>query len=164
MLLLPKLLNAAQNLVDQSSAKGLKIATAESCTGGLIAAYITSISGSSEVFGYGVVTYSEKAKADMLGIPMRFIHTHGAVSYSVAEAMAKNILKLAGADYAIGVTGIAGPKGGTLHLPVGTVFIALASKASEKSVVYNLEGTREEVRQQAVQIALTSLTEAVARH
>ena len=111
--------------------RGEWLATAESCTGGTIANRITDVSGASRVFGHGWVTYANEAKQQHLGVPMDLIETHGAVSEAVARAMAEGALKHSRADHALAVTGIAGPTGGTPKKPVGTVWIALASKQAE---------------------------------
>jgi nicotinamide-nucleotide amidase len=110
--------------------KGMKLATAESCTGGLIANRITNVPGASEVFTHGWVTYANGAKASQLGVPMEIIDEHGAVSEPVARAMAEGALRESGADIAVSVTGIAGPSGGTEDKPVGTAWLALAAKDS----------------------------------
>ena len=107
-------------------ARGWRMATAESCTGGLIAAACTALSGSSAWFERGVVTYSNEAKTELLGVPAELIAQHGAVSEPVALAMAEGALRHARAEVAVAVTGIAGPTGGSPGKPVGTVFIALA--------------------------------------
>ena len=106
--------------------KNLRIATAESCTGGLIAGLLTEIPGSSDVVERGFVTYSNEAKEDMLGVPRRSDRRHGAVSEAVARAMAEGALKHSHAQMAVAVTGIAGPGGGTAEKPVGLVYIAAA--------------------------------------
>ena len=116
----------AFTLLAEARAKGLKIATAESCTGGLIAGLLTEIAGSSDVFERGFVTYSNDAKHDMLGVRKALIDKHGAVSEQVARAMAQGALKHSQASLAIAVTGIAGPGGGTQAKPVGLVHIAAA--------------------------------------
>ncbi|MHB1304313.1 MAG: CinA family protein [Acidiphilium sp.] len=118
----------AASLVELAKAGGLTLATAESCTGGLIAAALTEIPGSSAVFGYGFVTYANAAKAAMLGVDMATIEAEGAVSEAVARAMAEGALRRAGADRAIAVTGIAGPEGGSMAKPVGTVWFGLARR------------------------------------
>lgn len=123
------------------------IATAESCTGGLLASAITSIPGSSEVFEFGAVTYANRIKHAVLGVPNRVIEQHGAVSEETAVAMAKGILKESGADIGVAITGIAGPGGGSEHKPVGTVYIAVASKLGECNVVrYSLARGKEDER------------------
>ncbi len=111
--------------------KSLTLATAESCTGGLIAHRLTNVPGASEVFTHGWVTYANEAKASQLGVPMEMIAAHGAVSEQVARAMAEGALRESGADHAVSVTGIAGPTGGTEEKPVGTAWITLADKDGE---------------------------------
>ncbi|MDZ4404937.1 competence/damage-inducible protein A [Prosthecobacter sp.] len=118
-------------IVQLLTERGEWLATAESCTGGTIASRVTDVSGSSRVFGHGWVTYANEAKQQHLGVPAELIETHGAVSEEVACAMAEGALKKSGADHAISVTGIAGPTGGTPEKPVGTVWIALASRNAE---------------------------------
>ncbi len=118
-------------IVQLLSERGQWLATAESCTGGTIANRITDVSGASRVFGHGWVTYANEAKHQHLGVPLELIETHGAVSEEVARAMAEGALKNSGADHALAVTGVAGPTGGTPEKPVGTVWIALASKNAE---------------------------------
>jgi nicotinamide-nucleotide amidase len=115
-------------VVDQLTAAGETVATAESCTGGLIASTLTDVSGSSAVFHRGFVTYANEAKHDLLGVPSDLLEEHGAVSEPVAGAMARGCLERSGADHAIAVSGIAGPTGGTEEKPVGTVFIGIASR------------------------------------
>ena len=114
----------AAELVALLKASNLKMATAESCTGGLVAAALTDIAGSSEVFDRGFVTYSNTAKSEMLGVPAALIAQHGAVSAEVARAMAEGVLAHSDADIAVAVTGIAGPGGGTTDKPVGLVHFA----------------------------------------
>ncbi len=118
-------------IVQLLNERGESISTAESCTGGTIANRITDVSGASRVFGHGWVTYANEAKHQHLGVPMELIETHGAVSEEVARAMAEGALKNSGAEHALAVTGVAGPTGGTPEKPVGTVWIALASKNAE---------------------------------
>ncbi len=108
--------------------RGQWVATAESCTGGMIASRLTDVSGASGVFGTGFVTYANETKVRELGVPMELLMRHGAVSEAVAMAMAEGCLKVAEADHALAVTGVAGPTGGTAEKPVGTVFVALASR------------------------------------
>ncbi len=122
------LLNSATHLLQSCRAAGLQIATAESCTGGLIAAVLTEIPGSSDVFERGYVTYSNAAKIEMLGVRALLIENHGAVSKQVAEAMALGALVNSAADLSLAVTGIAGPGGGSVEKPVGLVHIAAAVK------------------------------------
>lgn len=120
--------NAAQRLLDTCRARGLKVATAESCTGGLVAATLTEISGSSDVFERGFVTYSNEAKEAMLGVPATVLDRYGAVSREAAEAMATGALAQSPADLAVAITGIAGPTGGLEDKPVGLVHFAAAAR------------------------------------
>lgn len=117
-------------VVPMLKACGLKLATAESCTGGLLAQRITSVPGSSEVFEYGAVTYANRIKEEMLGVSPELLKVYGAVSEPVAKAMAEGVLEKGGADIGVGITGIAGPDGGSEEKPVGTVYIAVARKGS----------------------------------
>ena len=110
--------------------KGAKLTTAESCTGGLIANRLTNVPGASEIFTHGWITYANEAKASQLGVPAEIIGVHGAVSEEVARAMAEGALRESGADYALSVTGIAGPGGGTEEKPVGTAWLVLAEKGA----------------------------------
>ncbi len=129
-----KVLHSAERLLDAMRAKGLKLVTAESCTGGLIAALLTEIPGSSDVLERGFVTYSNEAKIEAIGVPADVIKRHGAVSAAVALAMAEGALKHSHADIAVAVTGIAGPGGGTDAKPVGLVYIAVETKGAEAQV------------------------------
>ncbi len=133
------------------------VAVAESCTGGLLAGRITDVPGSSEVFLGGIVTYSNGAKADLLGVPPTMLEAHGAVSREVAEAMAVGVRRRLGSDLGVGITGIAGPGGGTADKPVGLVWTAVSRAAgvvSERNVYI---GIRRDVRTKATQTALTML-------
>jgi nicotinamide-nucleotide amidase len=122
----PDLLARAEHLLAAARAGGVRIATAESCTGGLIAALLTEIPGASDVFGRGFVTYSNKAKEDMLGVSAATLRQHGAVSEAVARLMAEGAIRNSTAHMSVAVTGIAGPGGGTDEKPVGLVHIAVA--------------------------------------
>ena len=121
----------AERVVVDNTAAGRMIALAESCTGGLVAAALTEIAGSSAVLGSGYVTYSNEAKIRMLGVNEDIIDTFGAVSVAVAWAMAQGALKKSGADIAVAVSGVAGPGGGTEKKPVGTVVFAVAVKGRD---------------------------------
>ncbi|MEO5882727.1 MAG: nicotinamide-nucleotide amidohydrolase family protein [Caldimonas sp.] len=138
--------------------RGERIATAESCTGGLIAAACTSLVGSSDWFERGFVTYSNEAKIEMLGVPAALIAAHGAVSAEVASAMAEGALSGSRAAFALSVTGIAGPGGGSAAKPVGTVWIGIAG-AGEKAVASLLQATgdRAAIREASVARALELL-------
>jgi nicotinamide-nucleotide amidase len=126
---------------------GMTLATAESCTGGLISNRITNVPGSSDYFLEGVVSYSNEAKQKILGVPKDMLDAQGAVSAPVVEAMARGVRRLAGADIGIGVSGIAGPGGGTPEKPVGTVFIGIDSeKGGTRSEKFLFYGTREEIK------------------
>lgn len=127
------LLARAEALLDAARVKGLKIATAESCTGGLIAGLLTEIPGSSDVLDRGFVTYSNDAKEAMLGIAPALLRQHGAVSEAVARAMAEGAIRNSAAQLSVAVTGIAGPGGGTDEKPVGLVHIA-AARAGEATL------------------------------
>ena len=145
---------------------GLKLATAESCTGGLIAAACTAVAGSSDWFERGFVTYSNDAKLESLGVDARVIAEHGAVSEAVARAMAQGALARSRAQLAVAVTGIAGPGGGSKAKPVGTVWLAIA-RAGEgegegdgaQAELLQLSGDRAAIREQTVQHALQRLIE-----
>jgi nicotinamide-nucleotide amidase len=139
------------------------LTTAESCTGGLIAAACTSLAGSSDWFERGFVTYSNAAKTDSLGVPAGLIEAHGAVSDEVARAMAEGALAHSQAGVAVAVTGIAGPSGGTPAKPVGTVWLAVAARGrTTESELLQLKGDRAEVRQQTLVRALGAVSGALA--
>ena len=150
---------AATALLDLARARGLRIATAESCTGGLVAGALTEIAGSSDVVDRGFVTYSNEAKQQMLGVPADTIRTHGAVSRVTAEAMARGALGKAAADIVVAITGIAGPGGGSPDKPIGLVHFAAASRNGalvHKEMRYGDIG-RAEVRRLSVLQALALL-------
>lgn len=150
--------DAVASLAQALRAKGWHLATAESCTGGLIAAACTSIAGSSDWFERGFVTYSNEAKTELIGVPKKLLDDHGAVSAEVARAMADGALAAAGVDLAVAVTGIAGPGGATPGKPVGTVWMAVAQRgAATQPVLLQLGGSRSEVREQTVDAALAAL-------
>lgn len=134
MKLPPDIATLAAETIKALTAKGLTVATAESCTGGLIAGALTAISGSSEVVYGGFVTYANEAKISQIGVPYALVKQYGAVSEQVAIAMAEGALGTAGTHLAIAVTGIAGPNGGTADKPVGLVHFALASDAETTHV------------------------------
>lgn len=154
------ILEAAQKLVAHCIDRKLQISVAESCTGGMVSAYITSVAGGSKVFGYGVVSYSESAKTQLLGVPPQLIAEYGAVSSQVAEAMALGALQLSGADYAVSITGIAGPDGGSSTNPVGIVYIGIASNSEATSACQQFQGARQDVREQASLAALMAISAA----
>jgi nicotinamide-nucleotide amidase len=145
---------------DALAARGLWLAAAESCTGGLVTSRLTDVPGSSRYIGASIVAYANAAKTSLLGVPESVLAAHGAVSEPVACAMAEGIRSRAGADLGVGVTGIAGPGGGTPDKPVGTVAIALASAGGTTSRTFKFFGDRELVKFQASQAAL----DMVRRH
>jgi len=158
------LLARAEALIRLCAAKGLKIATAESCTGGLISALLTEISGSSAVVDRAFVTYSNEAKVEMIGVPMALIEAHGAVSPQVARAMATGALQHSRADLCVAVTGIAGPTGGSPEKPVGLVQFACAKRGAVPQLFerrFDDKG-RASIRRAALEFALTLLEEAAA--
>jgi nicotinamide-nucleotide amidase len=149
---------AVLELADALRARGLKIATAESCTGGLIAAACTAVAGSSDWFERGFVTYSNEAKTELLGVDAALIATVGAVSEEVARAMAEGALRHSRAQLSVAVTGIAGPGGATKGKPVGTVWLALTQRGgATHSELLQLGGDRATVREQTVHHALARL-------
>jgi nicotinamide-nucleotide amidase len=152
--------DAAVAVLDLCRARGLKVATAESCTGGLVAGALTEIAGSSDVVDRGFVTYSNEAKQQMLGVPADTIKKHGAVSRETAEAMARGALGKAAADIVVAITGIAGPGGGSGDKPVGLVHFAAASRSGalvHQEMHYGDIG-RGAVRNKSVLQALGMLT------
>lgn len=140
-------------------AQGLSVATAESCSGGLIAHRITNVSGSSAYFPGGVVSYSNEAKMEILGVKGASLEAHGAVSETVAREMAEGVRQRFRADLGLAVTGIAGPTGGTEDKPVGLVYMALASPGKTQVNQCRFSGSREEVKAQTAEGALVLLLE-----
>jgi nicotinamide-nucleotide amidase len=130
---------------------------AESCTAGLLSYLLASLPGSSAYFKLGAIVYSNQAKHDILGIPLRMINKYGAVSQEVAEAMALAVRRVAKTDYGIGITGIAGPGGGTKAKPAGTVFIAAASNSGYICNKYYFKGNRSSIQRQSALAALQLL-------
>lgn len=141
--------------------KSLLLATAESCTGGLVAAAITDIAGSSAWFERGFVTYSNDAKTTMLGVPAKLIRDHGAVSEEVAHAMAEGALLNSRAQVALAVTGIAGPSGGTADKPVGMVCFGWSNRITTLVETQRFKGDRAQVRRQAAEHAMRGLLELI---
>ncbi len=146
----------AQAIIDKAGAEGVMVASAESCTGGMITAALTDVPGSSAVVERGFVTYTNEAKTEMLGVPASVIATSGAVSAAVARAMAKGALQNSRADVAVSVTGIAGPSGGTARKPVGLVWFGLADRNGAARVERRVfaDGSRDFVRTKATETAL----------
>lgn len=152
-------MSTEEKIVDLLCQRGLKIATAESCTGGMIAAKLVSVAGVSEVFEEGYITYANRAKEELLGVRRETLERYGAVSEETAREMAEGAARKANADCSVVSTGIAGPGGGTAEKPVGLVFIGV--RVWEKTVVrrFFFEGSRAQVRRQAAQTALAFLYE-----
>jgi nicotinamide-nucleotide amidase len=156
------LLASARALLDRCRARGLKIATAESCTGGLVAGLLTEIAGSSDVVERGFVTYSNEAKRELLGVAEQTLDRHGAVSEPTARAMAQGALARSCADLAVSVTGVAGPGGGSVDKPVGLVHFACAARGGAVAAAERRFGDlgRGGVRMAAVAQALAMLEAA----
>lgn len=157
-----------QDLVEQLSGllqrKNMLLVTAESCTGGLLAATITHRPGTSKIFDRGFVTYTNEAKMEMLGVPKEVIDNHGAVSTECAEAMAKGALTHSHAHLSVSVTGIAGPDGGTETKPVGLVYFGYALKGGSSGSIKQLfEGDRMHVQSLAVMTALKHLIQVLSK-
>lgn len=154
----------AKALILDAAKKGIKIATAESCTGGLISALLTQIPGSSDVLECGFVTYSNRSKVTMLNVPSYFIEDFGAVSAQTAITMAEGALLLGRANLTVAVTGIAGPGGGTDAKPVGTIYLSIAQTGKETfSNHLQLHGTRDEIRLTTVEAAIDALYDCVKK-
>lgn len=158
------ILAQAEALLERCKAAGVMVATAESCTGGLIAATLTAIAGSSAVVDRGFVTYTNEAKAEMVGVPPALIAAHGAVSEPVARAMAEGALARSRAQLAVAVTGVAGPGGGSAEKPVGLVWFGCA-RAGQPTVSARklFPGDRTDIRRLTVAEALAMLTRRLAQ-
>lgn len=153
----------ARRLVAEAMRAGWRVATAESCTGGLVAGAITDIEGSSAVLDRGFITYSNKAKTDLVGVPDELLAQYGAVSEPVARAMAEGALRLSQAQVSVAITGIAGPGGGSAEKPVGLVHFAVAGPkgVSHREERFGHTLSRQAIRRLAVETALRLLTDAV---
>lgn len=153
----------AKALVGELISAGKSVSTAESCTGGWIAKSLTDIGGSSQCFGYGVVSYSNGAKESMLGVAAATLREHGAVSEAVVREMAAGALNLSGADFSVAVSGVAGPDGGTEEKPVGTVWFGWARRAESRTSVkaeqHQFQGDRAAIRSGTVILALQGIRE-----
>ena len=154
-----ELTNSAAEVIELLKAKNKTLATAESCTGGMIGAAITSVPGSSEVYGFGFITYANEAKEQLLGVRRDTLAAHGAVSPETAAEMAAGARRAANADIAIAVTGIAGPGGGTPEKPVGLVYVGISSEKGTRTLKLNLSGDRDQVRRQTCINALRAVIE-----
>ena len=160
----PAILELCTQLAQTLKSRGWMMATAESCTGGLIAAACTSLSGSSDWFERGFVTYSNAAKTDMLDVPTRLIEAHGAVSDAVARAMALGALAHSKAQISVAVTGVAGPSGGSADKPVGTVCFGWAIDGQAWTERLRFDGDRDAVRAATVAHALQGLLARLIQH
>ena len=148
-----------RQLAERLMAKGLMMAAAESCTGGMIAAACTDLAGSSAWFERGFVSYSNEAKTELLGVPAALIAEHGAVSEPVVRAMAQGALQHSNAQVSVAVTGVAGPGGGSAGKPVGSVWFGWATPAGVVTQLCRFEGDRHQVRQASVRHAMQRLAE-----
>jgi nicotinamide-nucleotide amidase len=157
-----EMLALAEALGRAALARRARIATAESCTGGLVAGAITAVAGSSDWFECGFVTYSNTAKERDLGVPASSIQRFGAVSTEVARAMAEGARRVSGAAWAVAVTGIAGPAGGTPDKPVGTVCFAWSSPSGTQVIRTLIPGDRQAIRRECVRIALQGFLDHLA--
>lgn len=154
----PDILAQVETVLAECRKRGWRVATAESCTGGLLAAALTAIAGSSEVFDRGFVTYSNQAKMQLLGVPKATLAAHGAVSAETTAAMAAGAVAGAGVDLAVAITGVAGPGGGGIEKPVGLVFIGVARRGgSGRAERHVFAGDRTGIRQAALRRALELL-------
>lgn len=148
-----------EELVNKLREKNLIIATAESCTGGMLAKKITDISGSSGIFEMGLVSYANRIKNEFLGVSNDVLNTVGAVSEETARQMALGITKLAKSDIGVGITGIAGPTGGTSEKPVGLVYYSIYLKREDKLIVNKLllKGSRDQIREQTTEMVIEEI-------
>jgi nicotinamide-nucleotide amidase len=142
------------HVLDLCRARGLTLAAAESCTGGLVGARLTSVPGSSDVFLGGIVAYANETKAALLGVPPALLEAHGAVSAETAEAMAAGARRALGADVAVSVTGVAGPGGGSAEKPVGLVFLHAEGPGGGRGLRFEFPGDRDAVRRRAAAAVL----------
>lgn len=157
-------MTSSETLVTLLRSKKMKIACAESCTGGLLAKRITDVSGSSEIFELGVVAYANRIKTKILGVPAQLLEEKGAVCAEVAGFMAKGVTIISDSDIGVGITGIAGPGGGTPQKPVGLVYIAVYMKNTDKIYIgeLHLEGDRAQVRNATVEKVIAKVIELVS--
>ena len=152
-------MNKLQQILQHLTEKKQTVSSAESCTGGLLAGELTRLSGSSAIFSHGFVTYSNAAKHELLGVKNETLQQFGAVSQQTVAEMAHGALQKAHTDYALAISGIAGPTGGTTEKPVGTVCFGLATKNQTQTQTKHFSGSRDEIRQRAVDYALQLLKE-----
>lgn len=156
--------NALRRVTAQLKARGQTVTCAESCTGGLLAAELTRLNGSSVWFETGFVTYSNEAKHRLLGVSLDTLNRYGAVSGETVKEMAEGARRAAHSDYAISISGIAGPSGGSVEKPVGTVWFGLAFEHNVLAVCRHFDGNRDDVRKSAVRFALVWLDEVLSVH
>lgn len=149
--------NMVEELGGALRARGWMLATAESCTGGLVGHMLTNVSGSSDWFAGGLVAYSNLLKQELLGVPEEVLSSRGAVSQECVEAMARGVCGLIGSDVGIAVSGVAGPTGGSPEKPVGTVWIAWHTPEGAASHVFHMEGNRRDVKTGSAQAAISGL-------
>jgi PncC family amidohydrolase len=149
-------------MLDAARARGVTLATAESCTGGMVAAELTAVPGSSDVFLGGAVTYSNQLKHDVVGVPDDLVERYGAVSAEVAAAMADGARDRLGSDVAVGVTGIAGPGGGSEHKPVGLVHVHVSGLGRDTPLQMQWGGRRADIRLRATVASLHALLDHLA--
>jgi len=155
------ILDSASETITSCKAAGLMVATVESCTGGLVAGALTSVSGSSEVVDRGFVTYSNEAKNELVDVPMHLIEAYGAVSTEVARAMAQGGVERSNAQIAVSITGIAGPGGGTATKPVGLVHFGCFREGNDVAVYHEVyKGDRDAVREASILQALAMIRQA----
>lgn len=152
-----------KSLIEQLIAAGKTLATAESCTGGLIGKLLTDVSGSSAAYLGGIISYSNEVKHHVLGVPQELLDTYGAVSAQVAKAMAEGATHVIGADLAVSVTGIAGPKSDNTNKPVGLVYIAVTDGVTTDVQEYHFSGDRQQIRNATAQTALSKVSSFLAR-
>ena len=152
-----------ERLATLAADKGVSVCAAESCTGGLIGAFITDLPGASAFFLGSTVTYANEAKERLLGVPRGILFAYGAVSHQTAACMAEGALRLYGADVSVAVTGIAGPGGATPEKPVGLVYISVSGKEMTQTSEFRFTGTREQVREATVLNALRMLNALIGQ-
>jgi nicotinamide-nucleotide amidase len=156
----PETVALATTVLERCRARGWRVATAESCTGGLVAAALTAIAGASDVVDRGFVAYSNQAKMELLGVPEATIAAHGAVSAETALAMAQGAVARAGVDLVVSIAGLAGPGGGSAEKPVGLVYLGVATRGGGHTERHVFPGDRNGIRRAAVLRALEMLKEA----
>lgn len=152
---------AVETLAERLRARGEKVSFAESCTGGLVSAQFAALAGVSDVYCGAVVAYANQVKIEVLGVPEKFIQEHGAVSSQVARAMAQGANRILHSNWAAGVTGVAGPSGGTPQKPVGTVWFAIVGPAVEWTGMMRFDGDRAAIQEQSTKFIVESLALAL---